>query len=62
MEVVEEEYRPAYMALHNMGLNLGILLGSLLAPILAETFSLPNALIISAFLRAFAGIILFLWG
>lgn len=62
MEVIAEEYRPAYMALHNMVLNLGILIGSLLSPILAETMGLPDALLWSAFLRLIAGVILVFWG
>lgn len=62
MEVVSEEHRPAYMALHNMVLNLGILAGVMIAPVLAVMMSLPDTLLVSAILRTVAGLILFLWG
>ncbi len=62
MEAVSDENRSGYMALHNMVLNTGILLGSLLSPVLAEVFSLPDALLLSAILRTFAGAFLLLWG
>ena len=62
MEVVSEEHRPAYMALHNMVLNSGILIGSLSAPVLTAALSLPEALLVGGLLRTLAGFVLLLWG
>jgi MFS family permease len=62
MEVVPDEERPPYMALHNLTLNLGILIGSLLAPLLSGIFGLQEALLWAAGLRLLAGILLWLWG
>ena len=53
--------RPAYMALHNLALNLGILLGSLAGPLLAARLGLRDAILISAGLRFFAGLLFILW-
>lgn len=62
MEVVPDEDRPAYMALHNLALNLGILTGSIIAPLLADSTGLPQALIIGAGLRLVAGLLMIRWG
>jgi MFS family permease len=62
MEIVPEDERPAYMSLHNLTLNLGILIGSLLAPLLSGVFGLQEALVWTAGLRLFAGIMLWIWG
>lgn len=62
MERVPEDARPAYMALHNLAMNLGILMGSLSGPLLVEQVGIPQALLIGAGLRVFAGILLAFWG
>lgn len=62
MEIVPEDNRPAYMALHNLALNLGILGGSLMGPILADISGLKEALFIAGVLRFSAGLLLKKWG
>jgi len=61
MERTPEDDRPAYMALHNLSLNLGILLGSLAGPLLAARLGLRDAMLVSAGLRFFAGLLFVLW-
>jgi MFS family permease len=58
MEVVPEDDRPAYMALHNLTMNLGILVGSFIGPLLGEFFGLQTTLLLAAGLRAFASVFL----
>jgi MFS family permease len=58
MEVVPEDDRPAYMAMHNLIMNLGILAGSLLGPILGEFFGLRITILIAAGLRAMSSLLL----
>lgn len=62
MEIVPEENRPAYMALHNLALNLGILVGSLIGPFLADFTGIKEALLIAGILRFSAGLLLKKWG
>ena len=62
MEVVPEDGRPAYMALHNLALNLGILSGSFLGPILANIVGLKEALFLAGILRLMAGLVFIRWG
>jgi MFS family permease len=62
MEVVPEDDRPPYMALHNLVLNLGMLAGSLVAPVLSQGFGLREAIYISAGLRLIAGVSLLVFG
>jgi len=62
MEVVPEDNRPAYMAMHNLALNLGILSGSFLGPVLATIFGLKEALLLAGVLRLLAGLSLRKWG
>ncbi len=62
MEVVPEDERPAYMALHNLALNLGILVGSLTGPLLANIVGLKEALLLAGVLRLAAGFGLKKWG
>jgi MFS family permease len=62
MERVPEDARPAYMALHNLAMNIGILAGSLSGPLLVEQVGIPEALLIGAGLRMFAGLLLAVWG
>lgn len=62
MEVVPDDERPAYMALHNLVLNLGILSGSLLGPALGEWIGLREAILLGAGLRLLAGVLLWIWG
>lgn len=61
MEQVTPEDRPAHMALHNIVLNLGILGGSLSGPVLGNVLGLQNALLLSAALRFFAGVLIGAW-
>ena len=61
MERTPEDDRPAYMALHNLSLNLGILLGSMAGPLLAARLGLRDAMLVSAGLRFFAGLLFVLW-
>ena len=49
-------------ALFNLALNFGILGGSLLGPVLAARLGLRDALLAAGGLRAFAGILIALWG
>ncbi len=58
MEVIPEDDRPAYMALHNLTMNLGILVGSFIGPLLGELFGLQITLLIAAGLRASSCLIL----
>ena len=62
MERVPEDARPAYMALHNLAMNVGILAGSLSGPLLVEQIGIPEALLVGAGLRMFAGFLLAIWG
>jgi MFS family permease len=62
MEVVPEDQRPPFMALHNLVLNLGILFGSLTAPALSGWFGLQHMLLLGAGLRFVAGLLLLWWG
>ena len=50
------------MALHNLAMNIGILAGSLSGPLLVEQVGIPEALLIGAGLRMFAGLLLAVWG
>jgi len=58
MEVVPEDDRPAYMALHNLAMNLGILIGSFIGPIMGGMFGLRLTLLIAAGFRALSSIVL----
>ena len=58
MEVVPEDDRPAYMAMHNMVMNLGILIGSFIGPVLGEIYGLRITLLIAAGLRALSSVLL----
>jgi MFS family permease len=58
MEVVPEDDRPAYMALHNLTMNLGILVGSFIGPLLGVFFGLQITLLIAAGLRALSSVFL----
>lgn len=62
MERVPEDDRPAYMAVHNLVLNIGILAGSLIGPALGDWFDLRTLMLISAVLRASAGVLFIFWG
>jgi len=62
MEVVPEDQRPPFMALHNLVLNLGILFGSLTAPALSGWMDLQYVLLLGAGLRFLAGLLLLWWG
>jgi predicted MFS family arabinose efflux permease len=58
MEIVPDENRPAYMALHNLALNLGILGGSLMGPLVSDWIGLREAMFVVAGARTLAGLLL----
>jgi len=62
MERVPVDDRPAHMALYNMVLNLGMLSGSMIGSSVATILGLRDAMLLSAGLRALAGVLMWLWG
>ena len=58
LEMIPEETRSTYLALHNMALQAGILVGSLTAPLLAGWVGLTPALLIAAGARLAVGVLL----
>lgn len=58
MEIVPDDDRPAYMALHNLTMNLGILVGSSIGPLLGEFVGLQVALLIASGLRVLSSVFL----